>query len=490
MTVVDITPHLDTERGTMFDMETLMFANYGDGEVFNYDAGDIRDYAQMLDRDGKALTIEQALTLPIRRAKRTIRRGPASTKVTKFVEEVLFAQANSGGMAIPLNTVIGQMTGAITNRKAYFEKVWTEREISGRSSLVYDKLAWRPPSTCSVKRDKSTAAFQGFTQQPHRADGKTDPLFFDPRYAFVYIHGQTRNPLDGVSQMVVPYWCYQTKQKIRFLWYSFLEGQSLPKTVVKAATQTEADVGARKLLALRQGGIVGLTDRITTDTIESSGKGADQFLQALRWLDSEASGSALAGFTDLGGAAAGGTGSFALSKDQTDFFLMSREATSDEMQDDFNAYVIADLVKWNFGPSEPCPIFEFGPISESDATMSVTLLSTLATNTTNFAPDEFMEELVEKVAGLLEMDSNRVRDGLVKAAKKRAEQAEQMGLGAEGQAVGATAGAVDAAAKMVNNMQNPPKLPPGGEQQVINPRGMSSNPDTLRPRPIRASRNA
>ncbi len=486
MTVEDVTALLDNERGTMFDQQTLMFSNFAEGDVFNYDAGDIHDYATMLDRDGKALTIEQALTLPIRRATRSIRRGPASVKVTKFVEEAMFAASNSGGMKIPINTVIGQMTGAITNRKAYFEKVWTEKE--GR--IVYDKLAWRPPQTCSVKRDKESGSFRGFTQMPYRTDGSTDPIFFGPRYGFVYIHGQTRNPIDGVSQMVVPYWCYQTKQKIRFLWYSFLEGQSLPKTVVKAQTQTEADTGARKLLALRQGGVVGLTDRITHDVLESSGKGADQFLQALRWLDSEASGSALAGFTDLGGAAAGGTGSFALSKDQTDFFLMSREATSQEMQDDWNSYVVADLVRWNFGPNEPCPIFEFGPISESDATMSVTLLQNMASNTSNYAPDEFMDELVEKVAGLLDLDANRVREGLVKAAKERAEQAQQMGLDPSAGPVAATSGAVDAAAKMVQNMQNPPKLPPGGNQQVQAPVGMSSNPDTLRPRPLRATRNA
>lgn len=487
MTVVDITPHLDNERGTMFDQQSLMFADYDDGGIFNYDAGTIRDYQTMLERDGKALTIEQALTLPIRRAKRLIRRGPASVKVTKFVEEALMAQANAGGMTIPLNTVIGQMTGAITNRKAFFEKVWTEKD--GR--LVYSKLAWRPPSTCKVKRDKHTGAFKGFTQVPYRSDGKTDPLFFRPFESFVYIHGQTRDPIDGVSAMLVPFWCYQTKQKIRFLWYSFLEGQSLPKTVVKARTQKEANDGARKLLALRQGGVTGITDQINFDTLESSGKGADQFVQALRWLDSEASGSALAGFTDLGGSAAAGTGSFALSKDQTDFFLMSREATSDEMADDFNSYVVADLVRWNFGPNEPCPIFEFGPISESDASLSVTLLSTLATATSNFAPDAFMEELVEKVAGILDMDGNRVREGLEKAAKEREEKAKQLGLDAAGQQVAATSGAVDAAAKMVENMQNPPALPPGGAQQVVAKRKIgSTNPDTLRPRPERASRNA
>jgi hypothetical protein len=291
--------------------------------------------------------------------------------------------------------------------------------------------------------------------------------------------------------MTIPFWCYQTKQKIRFLWYSFLEGQSLPKTVVKADTQQEADKGARKILGLRSGGVVGLTDRITTDTIESSGKGADQFQAALRWLDSEASGSALAGFTDLGGSAANGTGSFALSKDQTDFFLMSREAVSDEMADDFNSYVVADLVRWNFGPNEPSPIFEFGPISEDDAAMAVNLLSATATTASNMLPDGFMDELTEKVAGLLNLDTNRVRDALEKAAKEREAKAQALGLNDAG-GVAPVAGAVEAASKMVEQMQNPPSLPQQ-PNQARPPRAVaptSDNPDTLRPRPLRASRNA
>lgn len=495
MTVVDVTSLLGDERGTMLDPHTLIFADYDNGGVFNYDHAEINDFATMLDRDGKAATIEQALTLPIRRASRTIRRGPASSEVTAFVEEALFSPANNNGMKVPLNTVIGQMTGAITNRKAFFEKVWEIREVGGKDRIVYEKLAWRPPNTCRVKRDRKTGSYQGFFQERVSWDQSrrgNDPLFFSPFQGFVYIHGQTKDPINGVSAMMIPYWCYQTKQKIRFLWYSFLEGQSLPKTIVKAKTETEAKDAARKLLALRQGGVVGLTDRVNVDAFESSGKGAEQFMQALRWLDAEASGSALAGFTDLTNAASGGTGSFALSKDTTDFFLMARGATATEMQDDFNAYVVADLVRWNFGPKEPCPIFEFGPISQSDVTTSVSLLTALATSTSNFAPDEFMEELVEKVAGLLNMDTNRVREGLDRAAKERKEKAEALGLDNNGQQVAATSGAVDAAAKMVENMQNPPALPtsPLGRPQPGRISRPSINPDTNRPRPFRESRNA
>ena len=489
MTVVDVTKDLlEGERGTAFDQQSFLFADFDGGLVFNYDQWLHRDMDEMLKRDGKAATLEQALTLPIMRARRSIRRGPASVKVTNWVEEQLFNMANSGGMTVPISTVVAQMTGAMIYRKAYFEKVWKTTD-DGRHT--YEKLAWRPPSTCRVKRDKRSGTFQGFYQNPIRYD-QTDPILFDPEYAFVYIHNQKRNPLDGASKFDVPFWCYQTKQKLRFLWYSFLEGQSLPKTVVRGQSQPEADAGARKLLALRSGGVVGIKKGVEFDTIESSGKGAAQFKEALQWLDSESSGSVLAGFTDLTNAASSGTGSFALSKDTTDFFLMSREADSDEMEVDFNNYVVADLVKWNFGPNEPCPIFEFGPISEDDATQAITLLTASTQSMNNSLPVEFMDELTEKVASYLNLDTNRVREGLERAAKEAKEKAEQMGLeGAQG--VAPVAGAVDAAAKMVDRMQNPPQLPqsPLGNQSArprMNP--PSSNPDTLRPRPKRASRNA
>ena len=448
---MDITHLLGEEQGSSFDDESLMFTSFDEGNIFSYDTARVKDLDEMLRRDGKARTLDQALSLPIRGASRSIRRGPASRKVANFVEEQLFSTANNGGMSISTNTIVAQMTGAMTHRKAYFEKVWKEQD----GHVVYDKIAWRPPATCSIKRDKRNAAFQGFTQAPVRY-GDTKEIYIKPERAFVYIHGKNRNPLDGVSDMDVAYWCYTTKQKIRFLWYSFLEGQSLPKTVVKAKTQKEADAGARKMLALRSGGVTGITDAITFDVLESSGKGAAQFKEALQWLDLEASGSVLAGFTDLGGAAAGGTGSFALSKDQTDFFLMSRGAVATEMQDDINQFLVADLVRWNFGPKEPCPIFEFGPIAEDDAASAISLLQATSQSTSPVLPIEFMEELIEKVAGFLSLDTARVRDGLARAAKEAEEKAAALGVADPG-GVAPVAGAVGAAAQMVAKAQ-PPRI--------------------------------
>lgn len=448
--VEDVTHLLDKERGTAFDDTTALFSDFDEGAAFNYDAATIRDIDRMFEQDGKARTLEQVLTLPIRQAPFSIQRGRARAEVHKFVENALLHPANNGGMTTPMNTVIAQMCGAIVYRKAFFEKVLTEKEIEGKSRITYSKLAYRPASTCSIVRDPRTGAFKGFKQRPV-VQGQDKDVLFGPQSAFVYIHGKHRNPLEGVSDMDIAWWCFQTKQKIRFLWYQYLEGQSLPKTIVRDRDLASAQKAARKVLGLRTGGIVALEAGTQVDTLESSGKGADQFKAALQWLDIEASGSVLASFTDLGGAAAGGTGSFSLSKDQTDFFLMSRQATSREMQDDINQFVIPDLVAYNFGPNEVSPTFEFGPIAEDDAGAAISLLQATAQTPAaqSQIPREFMGELIERVAGFLELDTQIVRAGIERAAKEAEEKAKAAPVPPPNPEVAAVSGAVNEATRMV-----------------------------------------
>lgn len=446
MAVEDVTHLLDKEEGTAFDQTSILFTSFDGGGVFNYDQTNLRAYDQMLDRDGKARTLEQVLTLPVRSANWSIQRGEAQRKVADFIDRAISAPANNGGMSTPLNTVVAQMLGAVTQRKAFFEKVLTERA----GGIIYDKVAWRPAGTCAIVRDAKTAAFQGFRQMPVRLED-TDEIEIPAERAFVYIHGQNRNPLEGTSDLDIAYWCYVTKQKIRFLWYSFLEGQALPKTVVKADDQTTAREAARDIAKLRQSGVVGVTKSIEVDTLESSGRGATQFKEALEWLNAEASGSVLAGFTDLGATAASGTGSFALSKDQTDFFLMSRQAVASEMQDTINQYLIPDLVRYNFGPGVASPLFQFAPIAEDDAAAAIGLLQATAQTPIeqSVIPREFFNELIERVAGFLGLSTQIVRDGLERESKQAAAQAVKQTANPAVAPVAGMAGAVGAATDAV-----------------------------------------
>lgn len=444
--IVDITHLLDKEEGTSFDDQSVLFQAFDDGDVFFYDQAKTLDFKRMFERDGKANTLEAVLTLPIRSASSNIVRDGASKKATNLVEQAIFAPPFNGGMSTPMSTVVAQMAQAIVYRKAFFERVWTERD----DQFVYDKVAWRPASTCAIVRDKKNGAFRGFRQRPVRLED-TDEIKIKAQRAFVYIHGQHRDPMDGTSDLDIAYWCYQTKQKIRFLWYQFLEGQSLPKTIVKSRDEKIATRAARKLIGLRQGGVVGLTDQVEIDTLESSGKGAAQFKEALAWLDAEASNSVLAGFTDLGATAAGGTGSFALSKDQTDFFLMSEQAKSREMEDAINAYLIPDLVHYNFGPGEKMPKFKFGPIAEDDMSSAITLLQAVAVTRSPVLPTEFYNELIERVAGFLGMNTQVVREGLDRVMKEAAAAAESATNNPVAPPVAAAKAAIDTSTRAIIN---------------------------------------
>ncbi len=441
--VEDITHLLDREDGTAFDQDSILFASYNDGGVFNYDdTGFVRDMKDMLKVDGKAQTLESVLSLPIRNAPHYITQGRAKDEVYDRIRMLMTQPANNGGMTTPLNLVISQMCNAQVYKKAFFEKVWTER-LGG---VGYDKIAWRPPATCAVERDIKTGAFMGFRQMPIRLED-TDEKKFGPQRAFVYIHGTHRDPMEGVSDLQITQWCFKTKQKIRFLWYQFLEGQALPKTIVKANDPTEAQNAAKKIIGLRQGGVVGIAGDIEADPLESSGRGAAEFKAAMQWLDGEASSSVLAGFTDLTAAATSGIGSFALSKDQTDFFLMSRQAVAKEMADYINQYLIADLVYWNFGPDEIAPRFEFGPIAQDDASSAISLLQATAQTPVNQSvlPQEFFDELTLRVAGFLELDVKTVREGLERAREDAKKRAAAGGLDPAAQEVAGVAGVVNTA---------------------------------------------
>lgn len=443
MTVVDITHLLDKEEGSAFDSDDLLFTAFDNGAVFDYDATSVNKMKDMLDVDGKAQTLQKVLALPIRQASQNIKRGRAREEVAAFIESALFDPANNGGMSTPMNTVVAQMCNAIVYKKAFFEKVFTRRE----DRIIYDKLAWRPPATCTIQRDPKNAAFRGFRQMPLRLED-TEEVVIPAHRAFVYIHGTDVNPLDGKSDFDVTYWCYETKQKIRFLWYSFLEGQSLPKTIVKNRSESEAQRLAKKVVGLRNGGVVGVGDDTTIDAFESSGKGADQFKAAMQWLDAEASGSVLAGFTDLGAAATSGIGSFALSKDQTDFFLMNEQAKSREMEDAINQFVIPDLVKYNFGPNEVSPTFEFGPIAQDDAAPAISLLQAIGVTESPVIPKEFYAELIELVAAHLDLNVQTVREG-IERHQEAAVKAAETSSNPTAQRVAPVVGAVEGASKMV-----------------------------------------
>jgi hypothetical protein len=393
------------ELGSLDPRASRMFTDYETWAGL-WERPSPRKLEEMLRRDGKAQALEQVLTLPLRWAPWSIEAHKDDTGEAEFVTEVLTTPPQDGGMSTPLDYVIAQASSAVYLRRAFFEKVF---DTDGER-VRYRKLAFRPAESCILRRDPKDGSFKGFTQ---RVAGRDEPVVIGPDKAFVYVHDQARSALTGRSALETAYRAYEAKQKVRFLWFTFLERHATPWAEGKVANTDpgEADALARKIASLKGGGVVGLLEGQEMDLHEPGSDGA-AFKDCMDWLSAEMSVSVLASFTDLAQQGSG-KGSYALSADQSDFFLRSRYAVLSELAAALTTYAISDLVRWNF-PMGKTPTFKFGRLTPEAAEAVQTLWQALATQAqpNPRVPLEFLDLLTERVAEVLELDTDKVREAI------------------------------------------------------------------------------
>lgn len=450
------------EIGTEFD-RNQMFGLYSGGDVFDYGTYTARDFTVMLSRDGQASALEAVLTLPIRQAARAIEPGKGDSGEAEFCNSVLMAPATSGGMKTPMQDVIGQVTSAQIFKLAFFEKVWQIRPQDGK--VTYEKLAYRPAATCELKRDARTGAQAGFRQsvwnfgalvQAQKAQKMPGYVEIPHIKSYVHINGKHRQPLTGTSELELCYWVYQTKLKLVYLWFQFLEQQALPKVIVYGQDQREANAKADDIASMRSSGVAGFArdpaGAKSFEVLESSGKGASQFADALSFLETWQTASVLAGFTGLSSLAAMGRGSLALSQDQSAFFLKSRQAISLEIAESITHEVVAPLVTLNFGPGASYPSFKFGALTDESASQLVGLFQAMSVAPALQVPPAILDLITERLATVLNLDVDAVTQIIQQGAKDREAQAVAQappGMPAQSAAqMGHLAGGVSAATRI------------------------------------------
>ena len=458
---------LGGELGTQFDVGERLFAFFGGNDVFDYGDWTVRDMKSMFKRDGICSAIEMVLTLPIREADYFIRPAKDDKGEADFVNEVLMTPDISGGMKTPIQQFVGQVTSAQVYRKAFFEKVWDMREDG---KVILTKVAFRPTATCQARYNAKSGAPNGFRQQIWLMGGNIGltrgqkiPGYQDiPGIrSFIHTNGKHREPLSGTSEMDVSYWCYQTKMKLLYLWYHFLENQALPRTIVYGNDQPEANTRADDIASLKSSGVVGLVHpsdgQKAFDVLESTGGAGEVFEKALGWLESWQTHSVLAGFMALTGASTGGRGSYALSQDQSSFYLKSRQAVAKEIAESISYDLIRPLVVLNFGTGAALPTWKFGPLQDEQIQALLTMFQTLAAAPALHIPLQVLDLITERMASILQLDIDEVHAALKSTANQRAEQLQAnappgMPPQAAGQ-LGALGGAVGAAAGMMQRAQ-------------------------------------
>lgn len=418
-------------RATVFDVGDRLFPAYNVAgkpgvTVFDYATADARKLRQMLRSEGQARKVEQVLTLPIRSAAWEIRAAPGGDAEAAWVKEQFTDR---------LDWVIDQLTTAIVFRKAYFELTF---RLDG-NGVALDSIECRPPGGCEQGHDPTTGGPAGFRQRiawpaglltgpggaligVPRADlsrAETTPGYVDvpESRSFVFVHGAYREPIEGLSDLDVCYWAWETIKKIQFLWFQFLEQQSLPKLIAYGDDQSQADRNADAIAAAKASGVLGVprsNDPAAKafEVIASDGAGAGQFLTAISYLESKMSASVLAGFTDLAALASHSRsqGSYALSADQSEFFLAARQAVADEMAEAVSRGLFAKLCHLQFGMDCKPPTLNIGPLSKHDKERAVNMLNALIVAPQFNVPTQLVDLLINSVAGFVGLPVDQVAE--------------------------------------------------------------------------------
>lgn len=470
-------PRLGVEDGTTFGyFDRWNLGTTPDGKyVVDLSDWEARDMHEMLQKDYKAQQIEKVLSLPHTSATWTIQAVQGDKGEAEWLKSYWEADAFMGGCRTSLDQIIGLMTSAFYYRRAFFEKVFVNGTGQFEGKIVYDDVAWRPQDTCRLMRDPRSGRYKGFEQEafylgPAITNMNKWPIQIPAPRAFVYTHGTRRDPLNGTSDMEVAYWAWKTKQKVLMLWFQFLQSVSLPRITVKASDTTTATAVAQEIARMKSSGVLPLgvpggPDSVAIDTLDVSGKGSEQFQAAINWLDMAATDSVLAGFLNLTGAAnmTHFGGSYALSKDASDFFLQSLEAKAREMEVQIREQLFAPLIFHNFGRDAAVPRLKFEPLNDIDKEAAIGLLKqAIAAPPGGPVPTSFIAELAGQVGTYLGLDGNVAREDFKKSFDAAAAQAQAQALAKEGaagspvgQAVAGMAGAVNAAQAAVKAGTDP-----------------------------------
>lgn len=244
--------------------------------------------------------------------------------------------------------------------------------------------------------------------------------------SYVYTHGKHREPLTGISEVEVAFWCHSTQMKLMFLWLQFLEGMALQRLVVYGEDEATATQRADNISQLRGSGVAGMVHppdgQKAFEAIPSAGNAGEFFESAMAFLSSWAISSVLAGFLGLASASTGGKGAYSLSQDQSDFYLKSRQGVAKEIAESISYDVIRPLILLNFGSKASFPQAKFGPLQDEQVQALLTMFGTMAAAPVLHIPLSIFDLLTERMASILQLDVDQVHEALVSTASQRAEQ--------------------------------------------------------------------
>lgn len=361
------------------------------------------DFERMRKTDGTAMALYNILTLPILASTWDVEADEDADPdgaQANFVKESFELAPERGGMTTPFPIVLADMLRATVEGYRFFEKVHT---LSPDGQIVYKKLASYDATSLTLDQD-DRGGFDGASQKALIGDS-LEGVKIPVAKSFLFTYRKEINNLEGESAFVAAYKHFEEKKKLYYLGNLQAQSAAIPARIGKTgegaqnATQSKIDEVAEALSDLVElNSAIVLPFGFDVETVNSTTK--VDIMPLINHHNTEMARSVLAHFLMLGDSS---SGSWALSKDQTDLFTLSLKGLMTNIEYHINSYLIPDLTEYNFAkPSYPR--FKFSQLTDTAVGLVAEAFQKILDRTPEGVPDYMIEGIVDKMALQLGID--------------------------------------------------------------------------------------
>lgn len=313
------------------------------------------NYDRMRKSDGTIRAGMMAIKLPLLRADWTVEAAADDTKSREIAE---FCEADLRGMTVSFAEWFWHVLLSLDYGSLPFEIVW---EMRDDDRVHVRKLAPRHPRTITKWLVDERGGFAGVEQQTMRTDG-FHSTEIPARKMVVYVNQKEFSNFRGVSLLRACYKHWRISERMQITDAIAKEKRSLGVDVGTLSGEsgnmtTRRAAMERALMTLHSHEKQFFTeiDGQTKYRLEGIGRGGTlDPLETVEYHDLRALRALLAEFIAMG---AGSTGSLAMHKDKSSFFLMALAAVGEMVGDTTDSHLIRKMVDYNFGPQAEYPHF-------------------------------------------------------------------------------------------------------------------------------------
>jgi hypothetical protein len=444
-------------------------------EYYDESSVKLEQLERMLEVDGQAMSLYRLLTMPIRAGELHVLPTEGGTNEADLIRAQLLNSYQQGGMTSPWSTVIQHIAKFVLSGAEVLEKVYEQRG----GHWVYRKLAPRPRKSITIKKD-GKGGFDGIKQV--LPSGTVD---IKKNKCLLFNVGAEFNPLYGRSLLLPAYGHFEMKHKLYYvahLAYALnaipIREGSVPPTAnpnEKQAFQNALDnVGVNTSIIVPDG--YGMTIHETRQVADS--------MPLIDHHDIEMAKAVLGQIINMGTTTSGG--SYALGEHQLEMLLLALQTIREEIANVINAYMVPELIDWNFG-TKRYPVVKLLPPATDLKLMAKDLFQHMAGAKQINSSPEFWLRLEKRMAEILgfenEIDYDKLETELIKDIKTR--QQAQTGVAQ----VEVSKKQADTQAKAQQAQQknaekaaeNPPPVPPAPGQRPVAQPAARRKPSTSKP---------